>query len=319
MRILLTNDDGIRSDGLWAAARGLARAGDLTVIGTADDWSNGSASIRHVVGSRLARYDEVPDDLPSTVEAYSIEASPGGAVLAGVMTDLFEPFDLVVSGANYGINVGGDLLYSGTFGAAVIGYTRGVTSFAISSERGVNRGEEQRWDGVADVSERVAGWLLKRQGGPILLNVNVPNRRFAEMDGARIVKPVHWANLDRAKLVGRAGGGRRLADLGVVQPPDPEHRRSGDRLRRRVRRADRGQPPGADRAPEHPTAARYRRPAGGARAGRPDGVYHLAAGGEGTTNDRHHAAARRRWADRYRRSAHRGGRLRRARLQGGGA
>lgn len=221
MRILLTNDDGITSDGLWAAARGLARVGDLTVIGTADDWSNGSASIRHVVGSRLARFDAVPDDVPASVEAYSIEASPGGAVLAGVMTGLFEPFDLVVSGANYGINVGGDLLYSGTFGAAVIGYTRGVTAFAISSERGVNRGEEQRWDGVADVAERIAAWMLTRQGEPILLNVNVPNRRFAETAGARVVRPVHWANLDRAKLAAdpEADGSWRIsASFGRLLP-----------------------------------------------------------------------------------------------------
>ena len=204
MRILLTNDDGITSDGLWAAARGLARAGHLTVIGTADDWSNGSASIRHVVGSRLTRFEDVPDDVPAGVQAYSIEASPGGAVLAGVMTDLFEPFDLVASGANYGINVGGDLLYSGTFGAAVIGYQRGLPAFAISSERGVNRGEEQRWDGVAHVAERIAAWLLKRRGDPILLNVNVPNRRFAETAGARLVRPVRWANLDRATLTAEA-------------------------------------------------------------------------------------------------------------------
>jgi 5'-nucleotidase len=200
VRILLTNDDGITSDGLWAAARGLARAGDLTVIGTADDWSNGSASIRHIIGSRIARFDAVPDDLAGQVDAYSIEASPGGAVLAGVMTGLFEPFDLVVSGANYGINVGGDLLYSGTFGAAVIGFQRGFTAFSISSERGVNRGEEQRWDGIADVAERIAIWMLERKHPPILLNVNVPNRRFSELSGARIVRPVRWANLDRANL-----------------------------------------------------------------------------------------------------------------------
>jgi 5'-nucleotidase len=227
VRILLTNDDGIRSDGLWAAARGLARAGDLTVIGTADDWSNGSASIRHMIGSRISKFEEVPDDLRDGVEAYSIEASPGGAVLAGVMTGLFERFDLVVSGANYGINIGGDLLYSGTFGAALIGYQRGYTSFAISSERGVTRGEEQRWDGVADVAERIAAWMLKRQGDPILLNVNVPNRRFAEMDGARVVRPVSWANLDRANLGVESdgeGGWRITANFSRLVPStdDPD-------------------------------------------------------------------------------------------------
>src|SRR4051795_1643179 len=80
VRILLTNDDGITSDGLWAAARGLARVGHLTVIGTVDDWSSGSASTRMTVGARLARFDAVPDDLGPNVEAYSIEASPGGAI-----------------------------------------------------------------------------------------------------------------------------------------------------------------------------------------------------------------------------------------------
>jgi 5'-nucleotidase len=227
VRILLTNDDGITSDGLWAAARGLARVGDLTVIGTADDWSNGSASIRHVIGSRIARFEEIPDDLPSGVEAYSIEASPGGAVLAGLMTGLFEPFDLVASGANYGINVGGDLLYSGTFGAAVIGFQRGVTAFAISSERGVSRGEEQRWDGIADVAERIAAWMLRRQGTPVLLNVNVPNRSFVETTGARIVRPVRWANLDRAQLTAEPepdGSWRIAASFSQLVPSsdDPE-------------------------------------------------------------------------------------------------
>jgi 5'-nucleotidase len=224
VRILLTNDDGITSDGLWAAARGLARVGDLTVIGTADDWSNGSASIRHLIGSRIARYEAIPDDLPSTVEAYSIEASPGGAVLAGVMTGLFAPFDLVVSGANYGINVGGDLLYSGTFGAAVIGYQRGYSAFSISSERGVYRSEEQRWDGIADVTERIATWMLERKGPPVLLNVNVPNRRFAELAGARIVRPVRWANLDRANLgtEPESDGSWRMTANFVRQSPDTE-------------------------------------------------------------------------------------------------
>jgi 5'-nucleotidase len=206
VRILLTNDDGISSDGLWAAARGLARISHLTVIGTLDDWSGGSASIRLSYGARLARYPAVPPDLASMVEAYSLEAAPGGAILTGLMTGLFEPFDLIASGANYGINVGADLVHSGTLGAAVTGYQRGLTAFAISADRGAPRGEPQRWDVIADVSERVGSWLLRRQGPPLLLNVNVPNRPFNELRGAKIVKPVTWGNLDRARLDAVAEG-----------------------------------------------------------------------------------------------------------------
>ncbi|MGE3908638.1 MAG: 5'/3'-nucleotidase SurE [Chloroflexota bacterium] len=227
MRILLTNDDGITSDGLWAAARGLARIGHLTVIGTAEDWSGGSASIRLSYGARLARFSDIPPDLGPNVEAYSLEAAPGGAILTGLMTGLFAPFDLVASGANYGINVGADLVHSGTLGAAVTGYQRGHTAFAISAERGVARGEPQRWDVISDVSERVGRWLLDRTGPPILLNVNVPNRPFAELLGARIVKPVTWGNLDRARLDARPEGEdawRITASIirEVPYPSDPE-------------------------------------------------------------------------------------------------
>jgi 5'-nucleotidase len=193
----LTNDDGIASDGLWAAARGLARVGDVTVIGTRDDWSGGSAAIRMTIGARLTRYTDIPDDLGPNVEAYAIDAAPGGAILAGLMTGLFEPFDLVASGSNYGVNVGGDLLHSGTLGAAATAFQRGVTAFGISAERGVYRGDPQRWDGVSDVAERVARWMLARSGPPILINVNVPNRHFDAMVGAVVVPPVNWANMER--------------------------------------------------------------------------------------------------------------------------
>jgi 5'-nucleotidase len=202
VRILLTNDDGVASDGLWAAARGLARAGDLTVIGTMDDWSGGSASIRLHSGwagsTRLLPYTDVPADLANSVQAYSIDAAPGGAILVGLMCDLFEPFDLVASGANYGNNIGSDLAHSGTLGAAVTAYQRGLSAFAISAERGAPNGQPQRWDIVSDVSELVARWLGAWTGKQLLLNVNVPNLPLAETRGATIVPPVPWGHLDRA-------------------------------------------------------------------------------------------------------------------------
>ena len=209
MRMLLTNDDGITSDGLWAVARGLARVGQLTVIGTVDDWSGGGASIRLSLEAHLAPFEDMPAGLGSNVTAYSIDAAPGGAILVGLMSGLFEPFDLVVSGANYGVNIGADLPHSGTLGAAVTAYLRGVTAFAISTGRGAPRGEPQHWDGVSDVSERIARWLGSWDGPPLLLNVNVPNRQFSDMRGAAIVRPVPWGHVDRAGFTAHPaeGGG----------------------------------------------------------------------------------------------------------------
>jgi 5'/3'-nucleotidase SurE len=183
------------------------------------------------IGARLQRYTNVPDDLGPGIEAYSIEVAPGGAILAGVMSDLFEPFDLVVSGANYGINVGGDLVFSGTVGAAATGLQRGLPAFAISVERGVNRGQPQRWDIVADASERIARWFANRSGPPILINVNVPNRPLTETAGAKLVPPGRWANLDRARFVVRSeddGGWSVSAVLDKQLPyPDDEEADAG--------------------------------------------------------------------------------------------
>jgi 5'-nucleotidase len=227
VRFLLTNDDGITSDGLWAAARGLARVGHLTVMGTVDNWSSGSASTRDMFGARITRFRDIPADVGPNVEAYSIDSAPGAAILAGVMSDLFEPFDAVVSGANYGVNIGYDLLHSGTLGAAATGFQRGITAFGISAERGVNRGEPQRWDGVSDVTERIARWIGERDGRPVLLNVNVPNLVFANMRGGRLVRPVAWGNYDRAIVSARSdgeGGWRLTAELNhaVQYPDDPD-------------------------------------------------------------------------------------------------
>ncbi|MCC6175938.1 MAG: hypothetical protein IT305_11585 [Chloroflexi bacterium] len=201
MHILLTNDDGITSDGLWAAARGLARVGRVTVLGTCDDWSGAGAAIRISREARLRPYPDVPADLRPNVDAYAIDAAPGGAILVGLMTGLFGTFDLVASGANYGINVGTDIVHSGTVGAAASGFQRGLNAFAISADRGAPRGEPQQWGGVSDVSERVARWLLDRTGPPVLLNVNVPNRPFAAMAGVSVVAPVAWGNLDRSQFI----------------------------------------------------------------------------------------------------------------------
>ena len=206
MRILLTNDDGITSEGLWAAARGLARVGHLTVIGTTEDWSGCGASIRMPLGTRLVPYPAIPEDVVGEVEAYAVDAAPGAAILIGLMTSLFEPFDLVASGSNYGVNVGTDLAHSGTLGAAVTGYQRGLNAFGISQDRGYTRGEEQEWDGVSDVAERLARWFGGRSGRPILLNVNLPNRRFEQMAGVELVRPIRWGNVGRVDLTVEADG-----------------------------------------------------------------------------------------------------------------
>lgn len=196
MRILLTNDDGISSPGLWAAARGLTRVGHLTVIGTTTDYSACGAAIMLSRGTKLRRHLDVPADMKERCEAYSIDAAPGAAVIAGLMSGLFEPFDLVASGTNLGLNIGLDMNHSGTLGAAITAWGRGMSAFAISIERGF----PQRWETSSIVAERVATWFAETRPQNLLLNVNVPNRDATDLRGATLTGPVRWGNLDRSSL-----------------------------------------------------------------------------------------------------------------------
>ncbi|MCD6425331.1 MAG: 5'/3'-nucleotidase SurE [Anaerolineales bacterium] len=132
--ILLTNDDGINSPGLAAAASALDPLGELLIIAPLDQQTNMGRS-RKTYGSGGGILKEIPVNYQDqNWIGYGIEASPARAVEHAVIEIANRPLSLVVSGINYGENIGTIITASGTVGAALEAAGWGVPALAVSQE-----------------------------------------------------------------------------------------------------------------------------------------------------------------------------------------
>ncbi len=131
-QILLTNDDGIRSPGLWAAAAALAPLGYVTVAAPQEQSSGMGRSLPSTSSGIIRKETLVVNGQEWTVHAVS--GSPAQAVLHGALEIMAEKPTLVVSGINYGENVGLGVTISGTVGAAMEAASLGIPALAVSLE-----------------------------------------------------------------------------------------------------------------------------------------------------------------------------------------
>lgn len=133
LQILLTNDDGIQSPGLWAAAEALDELGFVTVVAPRDQASGTGRSMPFDIYDGQVRQEKLEvNGKDWTVHA--VGGTPAMAVLFGILELSPQKPDLVVSGINYGLNVGSGVTISGTVGAAIEGAAAGIPSLAISLE-----------------------------------------------------------------------------------------------------------------------------------------------------------------------------------------
>ncbi|MBN1660255.1 MAG: 5'/3'-nucleotidase SurE [Anaerolineae bacterium] len=130
--ILVTNDDGIQSRGLWAAAEALLPLGEVLVVAPDRQWSGAGRSMPHHVTGRVT--SSRVDLAGQTVAAYAVDASPALAVVHGVLEFAPRRPDLVVSGINFGLNLGTEVTVSGTVGAALEGAAFDLPAMAVSLE-----------------------------------------------------------------------------------------------------------------------------------------------------------------------------------------
>jgi 5'-nucleotidase len=172
--ILVTNDDGIHSAGLTSLAKALRRIGEVWVV--APDRERTAAAHALTLHKPL-RIHEVGK------RVYAINGTPVDCVNLALLNILPARPQLLVSGINKGVNLGDDVLYSGTVSAAVEGTILGVSSIAVSQE---GRDQFQFATG-AYYAVRLARLIL-RHGLPeeTLVNVNVPNRPLATVTGVRV-------------------------------------------------------------------------------------------------------------------------------------
>lgn len=131
-QILLTNDDGIRSPGLWAAAQALSTLGFVTVVAPREQSSGTGRSLPNTSDGLI--HEETVEVNGQTWKVYSVGGSPAQAVQHGILEIMPEHPDLVVSGINYGENLATGITISGTVGAAMEGASVGIPAMAISLE-----------------------------------------------------------------------------------------------------------------------------------------------------------------------------------------
>jgi 5'-nucleotidase len=175
VKILVSNDDGYRAEGIQRLRAALATLAEVTVV--APDRNRSGAS------------NSLTLDVPLRV----FEAEPGVYFVPGTPTDcvhlaisgLFDyEHDMVVSGINDGANLGDDVLYSGTVAAAVEGRFLGLPTIAVSlCTSGAAGGH---FATGAEVARRLVTHLLKQPlQRALILNVNVPDVPFAQLKGFR--------------------------------------------------------------------------------------------------------------------------------------
>lgn len=214
MKILISNDDGYRSEGIRQLTAALAALPGVTVTVMAPDRNRSGAS------------NSLTLDVPLRVT----QAEPGVYYVAGTPTDCVHlaisgffdhDHDIVVSGVNDGANLGDDVLYSGTVAAAVEGRFLGLPAIAISLC--TQTGGHGHFDTGAQVGARLIRQLLRSAlDRALILNVNVPDLAYADLAGFRTTRlgfrhrsePVLKARDPRGQPVYWVGPAGREQDAG---------------------------------------------------------------------------------------------------------
>jgi 5'-nucleotidase len=177
--ILVTNDDGLNSPGLLAAAEAVADLGDLLIAAPA---SQQTAMSRAVMTGPTVGAVQVTEltILGKPVTCYAVTGTPVQAVTHAMLELTDRRPDLCVSGVNYGENIGPDLTISGTIGAALEADAYGIPGLAVSVQADISQWRdhgERDWGTARHFTRRFARQILSEglPGDVALINLNVPN------------------------------------------------------------------------------------------------------------------------------------------------
>ncbi|MCU1498571.1 MAG: 5/3-nucleotidase SurE [Acidimicrobiales bacterium] len=185
MRVLVTNDDGIDSEGIQVLAKHLAAAGhDIMVVAPDGDQSGMGAALGHLRPDSAVEVRPVVVDGLEPGQAWAVAGSPALTVVAAMLGGFGEPPGLVVSGINAGLNTGRSVLHSGTVGAALTGQNFGISGLAVSLEAG----DGWQWETAAALAVETVPLVVDAPSRSVV-NLNVPARRREDVLGTR------WARL----------------------------------------------------------------------------------------------------------------------------
>jgi 5'-nucleotidase len=174
LRVVVTNDDGIGSEGLRLLAAAALRSGCKVLVAAPDHEASGSSAAMTAVrdDGRIVMERRKLADL-DTVPAYAVRAAPAFIAFTAVREAFGRQPDFLLSGINLGPNTGQAILHSGTVGAAMTAASYGVRAAAFSLDVHSGAGKPQ-WETAAAVATQVILALPDLPRGQVL-NVNIPN------------------------------------------------------------------------------------------------------------------------------------------------
>jgi 5'-nucleotidase len=178
MLILCTNDDGYLAPGLAVLAKAARTLGEVHVVAPDREQSATSHSLTMHVPLRTRRVSE---------SVHYVTGTPTDCVMLAVEELLPRRPDFVFSGVNHGMNMGEDVLYSGTVSAAMEATILGIPSVAVSY---AGRGDIQHLEAYGPLLERLLRQMVARDGFPpeTLLNVNLPPVHPDEVHGVQVTR-----------------------------------------------------------------------------------------------------------------------------------
>jgi 5'-nucleotidase len=182
LRILVTNDDGVRAPGIAALAH-MAAASDheIVVVAPMVDYSGAGAAVGPVHSRDGVGYETYAIEGLDGVPTYGIDGPPALAVILACVGGFGPRPDLVLSGINLGVNVGRSALHSGTVGATLTGAQFGLRGLAVS----IRYTEDPvPWDTPATLAGSLIDVLAEAPAGTTL-NLNVPNVALSDLRGLR--------------------------------------------------------------------------------------------------------------------------------------
>lgn len=185
MRILITNDDGIQASQLVPLVKWARKLGEVVVAAPKVEQSGKSHGIEIHKPFEVKQLELLPG-----VRAYAVDSTPADCIRFAIL-GLHETFDLVISGVNRGLNIGRDIMYSGTVSAVMEAANLGVQAIAISTDPAVYEHAVERLDEVLaffrehqllkihdiyniNIPVQVRGFRITRQGGPYYSDDFIP-------------------------------------------------------------------------------------------------------------------------------------------------
>ncbi|NLD19618.1 MAG: 5'/3'-nucleotidase SurE [Clostridiales bacterium] len=178
MKVLVANDDGIKSRGIYELVKALSAKADVYVVAPE---SQRSASGHGITIAKPIRVEKVEFD--NARLAYQISGTPADCVKLGmeILSKENIKVDMVFTGINHGGNLGNDTLYSGTVSAALEGSICGVPSVAVS----VCSHQAEYFDYACELAAECLEKAKGKLAPETVLNINVPNLPKDEIKGLR--------------------------------------------------------------------------------------------------------------------------------------